>query len=367
MTDPAGGPQPEPSRLDDLLRHAGVDPRITDEARADGHLPLLAVEALARSEPPAHDLASVADASGMAPDRVRRIWRYLGFADVAPGDRVFTDGDIVVLSVIHRLIADGIVDEELVDQMSRGIGQATTRMASSFVDALEASVPADGATPEGEDRFALLAPMLLDTLSRINDNAWRRHVEIEARARITRDHAGSDPSHRVVGFADLVGFTVLSQQVDAPELARLVDRFERIVFDEIAAAGGRVVKTIGDEVMFALDDESPAADLAIRLAATFEADERMPDVRVGLAAGPVLQRDGDLFGPVVNRASRLVGLAIPGSVLVDETVHAALEHRPDLAWRSLGSRSLKNMGKVPIWVLRERVGSRPGHGRSSRR
>src|SRR5690606_7768363 len=77
---------------------------------------------------------------------------------------------------------------------------------------------------------------------------------------------------------------------------------------------------------------------------------------VGLAAGPVLQREADLFGPVVNLASRIVSLAYPGTVLCDSAVHEALADDEAFEWRSLGNKSLKNIGKVAVHVLRRQDG-----------
>ena len=116
----------------------------------------------------------------------------------------------------------------------------------------------------------------------------------------------------VVGFLDLVGYTALSQELDADELAELVDRFEALTHDTVAELGGRVVKTIGDEVMFVAEDTAQAATIALRLTERTGTDEVLPLARAGLACGTVLARDGDYYGPVVNLAHRLVELARPG-------------------------------------------------------
>ena len=116
----------------------------------------------------------------------------------------------------------------------------------------------------------------------------------------------------------------MSQQISAHELAAVVDRFESIAYETIADLGGRVVKMIGDEVMFSVEDERTAAEIALTLAATYRDDSELSDVRVALASGPVLQREADYYGPVVNRASRIVSLAFPGTVVVSDELHAVL-------------------------------------------
>jgi adenylate cyclase len=155
-----------------------------------------------------------------------------------------------------------------------------------------------------------------------------------------------------VGFADLVGFTALSQQVDAHELAAVVDRFESIAYDTVNRLGGRVVKMIGDEVMFSVPDEPSAVEIALSLSETYRDDDELSDVRVGLASGPVLQREADLFGPVVNRASRIVNIAFPGSVVCAGEICEALGDVAGIGWKSIGTRNLKDIGKVPLYVVR---------------
>jgi adenylate cyclase len=85
-------------------------------------------------------------------------------------------------------------------------------------------------------------------------------------------------------------------------------------------------------------------------------------VRVGLASGPVLAQEGDYFGPVVNLASRLVNVAYPGTVVVSEDIHDALAEDPELGWKSLRSRHIKDIGTIPLWVL-HRAGDEPRTGR----
>jgi adenylate cyclase len=155
-----------------------------------------------------------------------------------------------------------------------------------------------------------------------------------------------------VGFADLVGFTALSQQLEEDELAKLVDRFEATAYDVVSAGGGRVVKMIGDEVMFAVDDVRRAIEIAFILSETYHDDESLSDVRVGVAYGPALEREGDLYGPTVNLASRIVGIAYAGSVVVSTEVRDALADDEAFAFRSLRTRHLKDIGRVSLWAAR---------------
>ena len=143
------------------------------------------------------------------------------------------------------------------------------------------------------------------------EQVWRRHLQVAARRRLLRGDAEDGPG-QVVGFADLVGFTALAQQVTDEELAEVVDQFERLAYDVVVAGGGRVVKMIGDEVMFLVDDPVFAAEIALGLAEASRDAAELSDVRVGLAVGPVIEREGDAFGATVNLASRATAIAYPG-------------------------------------------------------
>jgi adenylate cyclase len=145
----------------------------------------------------------------------------------------------------------------------------------------------------------------------------------------------------------------------------MVDRFEALGYEHVPLHGGRIIKMIGDEIMFAADDVAGAAAIALALVEAHAADPELPDIRVGLASGPTLEWDGDIFGATVNLASRLVNVANPGTVLVSESVALALEAVPGLALRPLRPVRLQGIGRVKSWVLRragvpvERRGPKP--------
>lgn len=347
----------EDGNLEALLHDVGVDGTDITTARERGRLGLLAVEQLILPDPLLHDLDALAARTGLDAELVARLWRSLGFADARPGERIFTDADVAFMSVISALLDTHLVDDDLVIHITRVLGSSIARMAAAFVDAVESSAAPvlEDDDVEAADRFARIVPELLPMVAGVTDHAFRRHVRSQARSRIEGDATGTDPVQRIVGFADLVGFTALSQEVDIHELAAIVHRFETIAYDTVDAAGGRIVKMIGDEVMFTVDRPDLAADLALALSEAYAGDDRLGEVRVGMAAGLVVMREADLFGPVVNRASRLVSLARPGTILVDDELEALLRTTPGLRIRPIGNRKLKNIGRVPVHVLRRAV------------
>lgn len=332
-------------------------------AEADGTLPLLAVQHLAFEDRPRFDTAEVAERVGLPPEAVAHFWRALGFPDPGEGEEAFTKTDLEMMTVAASTISEGVVEPELALQMARVIGSSMSRIATAQLGALASRVASEVAETAELVEAGVVAPeevdppmlerteLILDVMPRIMDYVWRRHLQDEARRQLLR---ASHPEGGTVtvGFADLVGYTALSQQVPEEELAHLVARFELVATDTVSAHGGRVVKMIGDEVMFIVDDPAVAAAIALDLADAFREDEALSDVRVGLALGSVIEQDGDVYGPVVNKANRIVGIAYPGSVVVGEDVRDALRDDPTLNLRSLRSHTLRDIGRVRLWRLR---------------
>jgi adenylate cyclase len=190
---------------------------------------------------------------------------------------------------------------------------------------------------------------------------WRRHLAATAARALSSVGADDVTGTLAVGFADLVGFTSLTRHVDEDELATVVDRFESVAADTVAEHGGRVVKTVGDEVMFTADSAVTAAEIALRLAERIGADEELPDVRVGVAVGTVLSRLGDVYGEAVNIASRLTSIARPGSVVVDRDMSTALESDDRFRLRRMPPRPVR--GYALLHGSRLRWAEEPASGR----
>jgi adenylate cyclase len=156
----------------------------------------------------------------------------------------------------------------------------------------------------------------------------------------------------IVGFADRVGFRSMSRALDSPQLARMVGRFEAVAHENILTRGGRVVKIVGDEVMFSVDETVRAAEIALGLVDAHARHDDLPDIRVGVASGPTLAWEGDLFGPTVNLASRLVDFARPATVVVSDEFGTRLQEHGGFELRHLRPVKLKGVGRVRTWVVR---------------
>ena len=154
-----------------------------------------------------------------------------------------------------------------------------------------------------------------------------------------------------VGFADVVGYTRMSRRMLEAELAALVLRFEDVVGDTVAAAGGRLIKTLGDEAMFVVDSPASAVDISLQLLAATTSDPTLPSLRAGLATGPVVARMGDVYGTTVNRASRLTRLAQQGRLVVDGPTARLLSGNPGFLLEDLGPHALPGLGAVGVWMV----------------
>lgn len=302
-----------------------------------------------------------AAAAGVDREVTVRLWRAMGFPDAPDGEVMFGDIDVEMLKAAYSLVASDVLDLPRLLALARATGQTQSRAAESQVRTVIETTggAADAPTGLGTETAITGARVVAPGLERFVVYMWRRHF-LDAMSRELAAGGEGITVNLAVGFADMVGFTALSQQASEDELADVISRFEDLAYDVVAMGGGRVVKMIGDEVFFVTDTARSAAEIGLGLASAYASEERLPDIRVGLAVGPVLPRAGDYLGPAVNLASRLVNLARPGSVLISEQMAEALAPEPDYETRRLRHRNLKGIGRVPTVVLRRR--EEPGGG-----
>jgi len=360
-----------------LRAHGTPDAEIADAESRDV-LDLLVADRLLVPAERRYTQAEVATLTGMDLDLARRFWRALGFPDVEPEERMFTDLDIEALVILRSLMELGVADVDTSLQFARVIGSSMARIAEAEVSPTVRGMglaPESGDAVEAADRFAALADHSLPAMARLLEFVWRRHVQAAVRRAMllrTRSDSGALPV-LAVGFADMVGFTTLSQQLSEEELAAVVARFEEVAHDTVTVGGGRVVKMIGDEAMFVTESALAAARIGLALAEAYAGDELLSDVRVALAVGPVLVQDGDFYGPVVNVASRVVNMAAPGAVIVTDEFHRAVEAAlpgpvpgapvtgsaaQEFEFGPLRPRRVKDLGRIQLWVL-HRPGTEP--------
>ncbi len=349
------------ARVRSLLLDLGTTDEEIDRAVADDVVDLLVVDRMLVPAERRMTQREVAEQTDMPEDLLRRLWRALGFIDVPEDERAFTEMDVQAVELFQVMVSLGIADVDTALQLARVIGSSMARIAEAEAEPGNTSIIiSSGDSVIDADEFARLAGTSLPSMARLLEFVWRRHVQAATRrAMLIRTRKTTDGISPVlaVGFADMVGFTVLSQHLDEAQLAAVVSRFEELAYDIVTGLGGRVVKMIGDEAMFVVESAGAAARIGLTLAETYADDELLSDVRVGLALGPVLIQDGDYYGSVVNLASRVVNIANPGTVLISDELHTELlgETGDEFACKALRPRNLKDLGRVQVWKL-----SRPG-------
>jgi adenylate cyclase len=298
-------------------------------------------------EVPGLTAEQVAERAGMPVEQARRLWRILGFPE--HGDApAYTTADVASLRSVVRILGDGIVDLDVVYNVARGVGLTMARLAEwevgTLVQRLDEVYAASG-SPEDGDAATWLMHKYGAAFEELLIYSWRRHLaaslaRMESVRAIDDDPRSTDLT---VGFADIVSFTALSNELSREKIGDLVEVFEARCGDVIAANGGRLIKSMGDAVLFVNEGALGAFETAEGIIKVVGRDKRMPDVRIGLATGSVVMRLGDVFGPPVNLAARLTAVARRNRVIVDRETADALPNEL-IETRPLPARPMRGFG-----------------------
>ena len=302
---------------------------------------------------------AVAEGAGVTLEQARRLWRALGFPDVGEA-AAFTEDDQVALGTLVGAVDQGAIDFDTAVRLTRAVGQTMARLSDWEVSALLTRVLelSRDETTEDSDQIAIGLRMIQEFTTPFEEllvYVWKRHLAAAvARAEVLgADEEDVHTSRLTVGFADIVQFTALSNELSEQRIGDLVELFEARCADVVAANRGRVIKSIGDSVLFVHQDPIAAYEIAEGIITVVGRDSRMPDVRVGLASGLVVLRLGDVFGPPVNMASRLTGVARRNRVIVDGAT-AELLPADQFETRRLPGRPVRGFGIVePVAVRRQ--------------
>jgi adenylate cyclase len=318
--------------LIDHLVALGVSQDVIDEARRDDRLVTAGFQHYAH--PPATlTLVDLAGQAGLPLETAVRILRGLGLPPGDAGEQAYCPADLDLLRCCGEAVE--ALGEDLALSVLRVVGASFDRIADAAVARYYAveqpSIDAsDISLRDQADGIRVAAQVMSDSIGAIGPRLLAAHLwqtsrrYWSARASVT----SYESAHLAVGFVDLVGYTPLSQQLSTEELGTLVSHFESVAYDAIAAAGGRIVKLIGDEVMFVALDAAAGVEAGLTLIDAFRDDGTAITPRGAIAVGELLARDGDYYGPTVNLASRIAATATPFELLItnparDELVDAA--------------------------------------------
>ena len=321
-------------------------------ADATGRLTAAAADAHLRRHQTTVDAATVAGLAAVDPTSIAPAWRSIGFADPPPDAELWWPSDAPTFAAFDQ--AATIFGADRVAQFSRALGRAAAQVAEAavamFVTDVQATLEAEGRPPVELAQANLTAQLAADAIPGVFESAFRHHLEAaQRRLDATTFTEERDRPLLCVGFADLVGSTELAHRLDPAATARLAADLERVTTDTVARHEGRLVKTIGDGVLFTTPATPSALAIADDLVGWADTDDRLDGLRVGLARGPVVWQDGDVHGPVVNLAARLCTAAEGGQVLVDPafaTAHG--DAGPPLA--PVGERTLRGFA-IPVPVF----------------
>jgi adenylate cyclase len=292
----------------------------------------------------------VADAVGISRETARARWRSLGFTEVEDDMVAFTEADAEALRLTQRMHDLGMINPDDEAALIRTLGRSFARLAEWQLSMLGDTI--DPRVVTAEELKALIGEVT-PLIEQVQNYIWRRHViSAASRALLAPPLTDEDGVSEAIGFADIVGYTRTTRSLSSEELARLVEGFESRALAIITSHHGRIIKTIGDEILFSTDTPNQAAHIALELVEGHLDDEEFPQLRVGVAWGPVLNRLGDVFGPTVNVASRLTSVARPGRVLIDKECAEAIEDDPDFKLRRMRRISVKGYRRLEPWVLR---------------
>jgi adenylate cyclase len=318
LYDPAGPNAAERLELLEWLSARGV----TIEQMVRSRRPGEALTGLAGDlviNPGAHlRIGELAERAGLTVDQVEAIRRTVGLAPVDPEEPRFADRD--VQSFTAFAVSTQLFGEQAARHFLRVMGSALARIAEAVVSMFLVNVEGPILEAHGTElelaQASLRASEAAEVVPSVLQSVFRSHLEESIRRfRLAREGASTDTVRFAVGFVDLVGFTALSRRMEPRELTDTIERFESIAHETATAKGGRVVKLIGDEVMFVAIDAGAACDIALTLVEHFAGDPAVTP-RGGLTYGVLINRGGDYYGSVVNLAARLAELAVPNELLV---------------------------------------------------
>ena len=295
-----------------------------------------------------HTLEDASRETGLEPELIRRLWATAGFP--AGSLDTLSDDDLGLLHGLSAVVDAGLPLVAFL-QIVRVYGQALAAIADAEVKLFHMYVHEpmirDGApvldiAEALSDLAGGLLPLSGPIMEAIHERYLRHFLEqdVVGHLEVAAEESSLGRMRVAIAFADLAGYTRLTEEVGEEQAVEVVERFVAQV-TETLPDDARVIKTIGDEVMVVGADPGALADWAVGFQ---ELQTERPLPRIGLHAGSVLYRDGDYYGRAVNLASRVGARATGGEVLVTREVKAAAGRY--LTFQPIGEVKLKGFGEA---------------------
>jgi adenylate cyclase len=349
-----GGERAARRRLIERLLDDGCTPEELRAAHAAGRLALLPVERLL-AQRRRHSIRAGMEAAGVSEDFAVRNHRSIGLPLPDLDQPVYDDDTVENLKVLRAMMEAGVPEDD-VHLLGRVLGQTSRRMAEAIIETVTRALARPGDTEADVAlRLADFAAAMLPVVDRITGAVLRLHLldVFQGEAVLNLEGEVSAPDV-TVAFADLAGFTALSDEASIEELGRVAGRFEDLVTD-VAEPPVRLVKVLGDGAMFVCAEPDPLVRSMLDLVDAAAAEGYLPPVHAGVAHGPALHSAGDWLGRTVNVAARLCAAAPPGAVLATPQVRSAAAN--GIRWQDAGAYELRGISE-PVPALR--AGTQPG-------
>ena len=307
------------------------------DAERRGRLFGLAGDVLLRSGPQLFSLRTAAEAIGVPVETVEDGWAMLGLTADDVDTPMLSQADVDSLATWLAMRAQ--MGDDAADGYLRVLGSTVARLAEAVSSMIRTSTPGlwlghtgdELATAQAYREVAGFVPRVGQMI-----DSFHRHHLVSTRTFIEGMARGPSASLLCgVGFADLSGFTALTQTLTPAELSELLNEFGATTSDVVHAGGGRIVKFLGDAVMWVNSDPARLATAALELVDHPQARKAGMQVRAGIAYGDILAMGGDYFGNAVNLAARLVAAAAPGQILAAAEIYDRLPDWPAIVQEPL--------------------------------
>ncbi len=342
-----------------LLEQLAADGATLEElhdAVAAGRLTLLPVERALAGDGPRYTPRQIAEKSGLDLDLLLRFGAALGVPYGDPDESNGTEADLEAARRAKALFDAGLPEDGML-QVARTIGMGTARIAEANRELTIRTLTQPGDTERDvANRFAAAAEHMLPLVGPTLVYAFQANLLEQVRRDVigAADLASGEIGGAIdltICFADLVEFTRLGEEVAPEELGMVAGRLEEMA-SAVANPPVRLVKTIGDAAMLVSPEAEPLVEASLALIAEAETEgDQFPLLRAGLASGPTLPQSGDYYGRSVNLASRITGVARPGSVLVDSTTREAAGE--GFSYSYAGERRLKGIdSRIKLFRVR---------------
>lgn len=337
----AGLYDPESPMAEDRLAtlHWLVDKGFTLEemaaANRDGRLGALPIERLVGIGDDGLTLAGAAELTGLSPELIERSQRSLGLPPI--------EGAQFAAAPLEAFAgAVALFGPERTLQFSRVLGSSIARIIDAAVSLFVSDIASEATSELVLSQQGEEAAQLLLTLPATIEAAFPWYVADAVRRLPMTDIATDRGVEVAVGFVDLVGSTRLSQQLSGTELAAAVGEFETAAYDLAVTHDGRIVKFIGDAAMFVTSDAASACAIGLGLCAAVQEHPVLAAAHGAVALGDAVPQGGDFYGPIVNLASRLSGIAAADQLLGTAALADALSAADaPYAFTTTGAHSLR--------------------------